>query len=93
MRSARARLARFWGNRDFLERGVRRELARRVYGPEAAYKVAIEADTQLHETLDLFRKARTLQELFALAEEWNEQHSRQMAAQTTALEQEGVLPD
>ena len=37
--------------------------------------------------------ATALQELFALAEEWNEQHSRQMAAQTATLDADGALPD
>ena len=58
-------------NADFLKRGIRRELARRLHGPEAAYRVAIEADTQLHHALDLFRKAHTLPELLSLAAEWN----------------------
>ena len=80
-------------NGEFLERGIRRELARRVYGPQAAYKVAIEADTQLHEALDLFRQATTLQELFALAAEWNEQHIKEMASQTASIDYEGDVPD
>ena len=42
-------------NSEFLKRGIRREMARRQSGPEAAYKVAIEADTQLHKALDLFK--------------------------------------
>jgi carboxyl-terminal processing protease len=69
-------------NRDFIERGIRRELARRAHGPEAAYRVAIEADTQLHEALDLFKRARTLPELLALAAEWNEEHLAKVAAET-----------
>ena len=71
-------------NRDFIERGMRREVARRLEGPQAAYRVAIEADTQLHEALDLFRRARTLPELFAVAEKWNEEHLRQLAAEDAA---------
>ncbi|MBU8872042.1 MAG: hypothetical protein KOO60_14335, partial [Gemmatimonadales bacterium] len=59
---------------------IRRELARRVQGPQAAYRVAIEADTQLHEVLGLFRKAATLPELLALAAEWNVEQMRQLAA-------------
>lgn len=58
-------------NADYLKRGIRRELARRLHGPEAAYRVAIEADTQLHHALDLFKKAHTLPELLSLAAEWN----------------------
>ncbi len=68
-------------NSDFIKRGVRRELARRAHGPTAAYKVAIEADTQLHEALDLFRKAKTLPELLARAEAWNEEQMSKVAAE------------
>jgi len=77
-------------NSDFLKRGIHRELARRTKGPEAAYKVAIEADTQLHEALELFRKAKTLPELLALAEEWNEEQMRQLASEDSAVEEEEV---
>jgi len=68
-------------NRDFLERGIHREVARRVTGPEAAYRVAIEADTQLHEALALFAEGRTLAELLEMAEKWNEEQMRQIVAE------------
>ncbi|MCP4572996.1 MAG: S41 family peptidase [bacterium] len=77
-------------NRDFLERGIRREMARRVVGPEAAYRVAIEADTQLHEALALFEKAENLAELLELAERWNEEQMRQLAVEDQAVEEETV---
>jgi carboxyl-terminal processing protease len=70
-------------NRPYLERGIRREISRRVDGPQAAYRVAIEADQQLHEALALFREAATLPELLALAERWNEEQMRQLAVDTT----------
>jgi carboxyl-terminal processing protease len=66
-------------NRDFIDRGIRREIARRGHGSQAAYRVAIEADVQLHKALELFRQARTLPELLALAEEWNAQQMKQVA--------------
>ncbi len=69
-------------NREFIDRGIRREVARRGFGQEAAYKVAIEADVQLHHALELFSKARTLPELLALAEEWNNEQMKQLAAET-----------
>ncbi len=47
-------------NSDYIKRGIRREVARRINGPTAAYRVAIEADTQLYEALDLFKEARLL---------------------------------
>ena len=67
-------------NADFLRRGIRREVARRLHGQQAAYRVAIEADTQLHHALDLFKKARTLPELLALAAEWNKAELAKAAA-------------
>jgi len=80
----------FDANSEFLRRGIRRELARRVHGPEAAYKVAIEADTQLHEVLALFDEARSLADLLALAEQWNAEHLEQMAIESAEVEEAGV---
>ena len=74
-------------NAEFLKRGIRRELARRVSGSQAAYRVAIEADTQLHEVLDLFRQASSLSELLAKAAEWHEEQMRQVA-QDDVVDQE-----
>ncbi len=68
-------------NSEFIKRGMRREVARRLHGPTAAYKVAIEADTQLHEALELFHKAKTLPELLALAEKWNAEQMRLLAVE------------
>ncbi len=77
-------------NSAFLKRGIRREMARRQAGPEAAYRVAIEADTQLHEVLDLFKRARTLPELLAAAEEWNAQQLEQLAIEDSKKTDETV---
>jgi len=77
-------------NSDFIKRGMRREVARRLHGPTAAYKVAIEADTQLHEALELFRKAKNLPELLALAEEWNAEQMRLLAVEGDGEEEESV---
>jgi carboxyl-terminal processing protease len=77
-------------NSEFIKRGIRREVARRLHGPTAAYKVAIEADTQLHEALELFRKAKTLPELIALAEEWNAEQMRLLAVEGAGEEEESV---
>jgi carboxyl-terminal processing protease len=71
-------------NRPFIERGLRREVARRTSGPQAAYQVAIEADAQLHEALKLFREAGSLKEMFAYAARWNEEHLRELAAEEAA---------
>lgn len=77
-------------NSEFLKRGIRREVARRLHGPQAAYEVAIEADTQLHEALELFSKAKTLPELLALAEEWNTEQMRLLAAEDAGEKEEPV---
>ena len=78
-------------NDDYLKRGVRREVMRRVYGSEAAYKVAIEADVQLHEALDLFDEAHTLSELLELAERWNIEHMERVAAETSEAKEDEVM--
>ncbi|MBU2502589.1 S41 family peptidase [bacterium] len=77
-------------NREFIDRGIRREVARRGFGQEAAYRVAIEADVQLHHALELFSKARTLPELLALAEEWNNEQMKQLAAETPPADEGAV---
>ncbi|PIV80302.1 hypothetical protein COW53_10430 [bacterium CG17_big_fil_post_rev_8_21_14_2_50_64_8] len=73
-------------NRPFIERGIRREVARRAHGAQAAYRVAIEADTQLHQALDLFKKAHTLPEMMELAKEWNAEQLARHQAETAAAE-------
>jgi hypothetical protein len=55
---------------------------RRQFGPETAYKVAIEMDEQLHEALELFETADSLDELLQVAAEWNEEQLRQAALET-----------
>ncbi len=68
-------------SREYLDRGIRREIARRVDGATAAYKVAIEADTQLHEALKLFEKHSTLKDLLKAAAEWNEEQMKVLASE------------
>ena len=80
-------------NRDFIERGIRREIARRAHGAQAAYKVAIEADTQLHEALDLFKQAHTLPEMLELAKKWNEEQLAKHQAETAAAAAESAEAD
>jgi carboxyl-terminal processing protease len=71
-------------NADFLKWGVRRELVRRTGGAQAAYKVAIEKDTQLHEAIRIFGKGPGLPALFKYADEWNREHLEKAAADSTA---------
>ncbi len=74
-------------SREYLDRGIRREIARRVDGSTAAYKVAIEADTQLHEALELFKKHPTLKDLLQAAAEWNEEQMEILATEEPAEEE------
>jgi carboxyl-terminal processing protease len=77
-------------SREYLDRGIRREIARRVDGATAAYKVAIEADTQLHEALDLFKKAPTLEALLQAAADWNEEQMKVLASEESVDKEEAV---
>jgi carboxyl-terminal processing protease len=69
-------------NGPYIRRGIRREIMRRQFGPEAAYRVAIEADEQLHRALELFDKADSLEDLLRIAAEWNEEQLRQASLET-----------
>ncbi len=77
-------------NSEYIKRGIRREIARRVDGSTAAYRVAIEADTQLDEALDLFKQAPTLDALLEAAAEWNEKQMEILAAEKSESEEETV---
>lgn len=77
-------------NADFLKWGVRRELVRRTGGAQAAYKVAIEKDTQLHEAIEIFRKGPQLPALFKYAEAWNLEHLQKAAADSAAAASEST---
>ena len=71
-------------NADFLRWGMRREVTRKVHGAQAAYQVAIEEDTQLHEALALFGQADDLAGLLELAVAWNEEAMAKAAADSAA---------
>lgn len=58
----------FAADQDYIETWIRTEVIRKRFGDEAAYKVAIRLDDQLAKAVSLFDKARTLKEMFALAE-------------------------
>jgi len=59
--------AKFQENSEYIERGMRRELTRRLHGSKAAYLVAIEGDEQLKKALDLFAHGQTVKQLYALS--------------------------
>ena len=64
---------------SFVDTGIRRELARRFQGDEAAYRIAIADDEQVRAVAALFDQAPTLPKLLALASERNK--AKAMAAQ------------
>ena len=53
-------------NSEYIERGIRRELERRLHGSKASYLVNIEGDEQLKKTLDLFERGKTVKDLYAV---------------------------
>ena len=62
--------AQLAGERAYLERGIRRELSRRLggaRGDESAFKVAIEGDVQLAKAIELLGRASTPGELVRLS--------------------------
>jgi len=59
----------FVADRPYIDCRIRSELLRKRFGDEVAYKTMIEQDDQLAKAVALFDKARTLQQMFALAEE------------------------
>lgn len=64
----------------WIDTGLRRELARRYEGDEAAYRIAISDDEQVRSVMALFDQAPTLPRLLALATEKSK--AKAMAAQT-----------
>jgi carboxyl-terminal processing protease len=56
---------------DFISIMLRSEIARKVWGDDASYRIRLEGDSQLLKTIDLVREATTLSELFASAEQFS----------------------
>jgi carboxyl-terminal processing protease len=56
-------------NVDYVQLGLRREVARRLGGSKAAYLVSIEGDDQLKRALDVFSHGRTMKDYFAVKAE------------------------
>ncbi len=60
----------FEDNLDFVKEGIRREIVRRVFGGEAAYRVSIEADGQVWKAVEILRENPTHEQLFEAAAEF-----------------------
>jgi hypothetical protein len=53
--------------RDFIDIMLRSEIARKVWGDDAAYTIRLAGDSQLQKTIQLVSGASTLSDLFASA--------------------------
>ena len=53
-------------NQDYIQLGLRREVARRLHGSKAAYLVSIEGDEQLKKALDVFAHGHTMKDFYAV---------------------------
>ncbi len=62
----------FESAREFISLGIRRELARRVGGDDAARRVAMEADVALKAAVEILNRAKGGENLFELAADYNE---------------------
>ncbi len=52
---------------DFMRIMLRSEIARKVFGDEAAYRISLERDSQLQRTVDIIRGSNSLSDLFVAA--------------------------
>ncbi|MGD8628365.1 MAG: S41 family peptidase, partial [bacterium] len=57
---------------DYIDIMLRSEIARKVWGNDAAYLISIEGDSQLRKTIDLVNRAGTLSDLFASVDTFSE---------------------
>lgn len=62
----------FEDGEDFVDIMLRSEIARKVWGDDAAYRISMEGDTQLQKIIDLVEQASTLSDLFASAAQYSE---------------------
>lgn len=57
----------FTSETDYIQRAIRREIADRLGGHEAAARVAIEGDIQIQAAIDLLSETTSLEQLFEIA--------------------------
>jgi carboxyl-terminal processing protease len=62
----------FEEGRDFVKIMLRSEIARKVWGDNAAYAVSMEGDSQLRKIIELVQGVNTLSDLFASAAQYSE---------------------
>jgi carboxyl-terminal processing protease len=62
----------FEDGKDFVHIMLKSEIARKVWGDDAAYAYSMEGDTQLAKVIELVQQAGTLSDLFASAAQYSE---------------------
>ncbi len=67
----------FEEGKDFLLIMLRSEIARKVWGDEAAYQISIEGDSQLQRVIGILEQANSLSDLFALAIDYSQETESQ----------------
>jgi carboxyl-terminal processing protease len=73
--------AAFDTNREYVEEGIEREIARRALGSTAAYRVSLERDGQLLEAIEILKKVQTQEELFKLTEQLRQKRLAELAVE------------
>lgn len=67
-------------NVDYIREGIRREVVRRLYGSNEAFRVSLERDGQVWEAVDILREADEPGDLFRIAEEMKQKRLAEAAA-------------
>lgn len=78
----------FYENREYLEEGIRREMVRRVFSNEEAYRVSIEQDGQVQQMVEILRDNPTPEELFKAAELMQQEQLAKVEAEEAAADEE-----
>lgn len=78
----------FDDNRDYLEEGIRREMIRRVFSNEEAYRVSIDQDGQVQQMVEILRDNPTPEELFKAAEAMQQEQIAELEAAGDEAEEE-----
>jgi carboxyl-terminal processing protease len=78
----------FDDNSDYLEEGIRREMIRRVFSNEEAYRVSIEQDGQVQQMVEILRDNPTPEQLFKAAEAMQQEQIAELEAAGDEAEEE-----
>ena len=73
--------AAFETNREYVEEGIEREIARRAFGSTAAYRVSLERDGQLLEAIEILKKVESQDELFKITEQMRQKRLAELAVE------------